>query len=142
MTTEIAVMEVRAQSAAVARGQAKWDNIPPVLIGLMNLAGHHGEGLQVAIYYPMPDGPMIEAGVLVPKPFEDHDSVFCSATPEGLAAVTSYTGPYRGIPPVHRAIHKWAKDHGHTLAGPNWEIYSHWDEDENKLRTDIYYLLK
>ena len=135
-------MHVEAQPVAVARGTALWDNIPPVVIGLMNLAGHHGEGLQVAIYYPLPDGPRIEAGVLVPAPFEDHDSVFCSATPAGLAAVTSYVGPYRGIPPVHCAIQNWARANGHQLAGPNWEIYAHWNEDESKLRTDIYYLLK
>lgn len=142
MQPEIAVLRVEAQPAAVARGTARWDSIPPVLIGLLHFVRQYRKGREVAIYYPMPDGPRIEAGVLVPTAFEDHDSVFCSATPAGLAAVASYVGPYRGIPPVHCAVQNWAKENGHMLAGPHWEIYVHWDQDETRLRTDIYYLLK
>ncbi|MDB5328046.1 MAG: Bacterial transcription activator, effector binding domain, partial [Phycisphaerales bacterium] len=36
--------------------------------------------------------------------------------------------------------------HGHAMAGPNWELYGHWDQswndDPSKIRTDVYYLLK
>ena len=36
--------------------------------------------------------------------------------------------------------------HGHTLAGPNWEIYGHWvdewNRDPTKIRTEVFYLLK
>ena len=27
------------------------------------------------------------------------------------------------------------------IAGPNWEVYTHWEEDPAKLRTEVYYLL-
>lgn len=45
MEIEVAVIEAQPAMAAVARGAAKWDNIPEVMIGLVNVAGHHGEGL-------------------------------------------------------------------------------------------------
>ena len=35
---------------------------------------------------------------------------------------------------------------GRALAGPNWEIYGHWQEDWNedpaKIRTEVFYLLE
>ena len=47
---------------------------------------------------------------------------------------------------AHNAIRKWCAQHGHTLAGPSWEIYGHWVhawcDDPSKIRTDVFYLLK
>ena len=64
-----------------------------------------------------------------------------SSTPAGTAATTVYMGPYDRMAPAHQAIHQWARETGHKLAGPSWEVYGHWSADAAKLRTDIFYLL-
>jgi hypothetical protein len=44
------------------------------------------------------------------------------------------------------AIIGWCTAHGYTRAGPNWEIYGHWQDawnaDPSQICTDVYYLLK
>jgi effector-binding domain-containing protein len=46
---------------------------------------------------------------------------------------------------AHNAIRRWCASNGHTLSGPNWEVYGHWQDAWNihpsQLRTDVYYLL-
>jgi hypothetical protein len=64
-----------------------------------------------------------------------------AVTPAGLVATTVYFGPYDLMGPAHEAIHRWARESGHKLAGPSWEVYGHWSDDSAKLRTDIYYLV-
>jgi len=64
-----------------------------------------------------------------------------AATPAGLVATTVYFGPYDRMGPAHEAIHRWARESGHRLAGPSWEVYGHWSDDPAKLRTDIFYLV-
>ena len=60
----------------------------------------------------------------------------------GLVVKTIYFGPYNEMKPAHRAIHEWVRENDHLLAGPSWEVYGHWTDDPDKLRTDIYYLLE
>jgi hypothetical protein len=43
---------------------------------------------------------------------------------------------------AHDAIVAWCRLHGRRLAGPRWEVYGHWTDDEAKLRADVYYLLE
>ena len=64
-----------------------------------------------------------------------------AVTPAGLVATTVYFGPYNLMAPAHEAIHRWARESGHTLAGPSWEVYGHWSDDPAELRTDIFYLV-
>ena len=64
----------------------------------------------------------------------------------GRVATAVHMGPYQNLHFAHVAIRDWCAKHGHALAGPNWEIYGHWDESWNKdparIRTDVFYLLK
>jgi hypothetical protein len=64
-----------------------------------------------------------------------------AATPAGLVATTVYFGPYDRMGPAHEAIHQWARESGHKLAGTSWEVYGHWSDDPAQLRTDISYLI-
>jgi effector-binding domain-containing protein len=52
---------------------------------------------------------------------------------------------YSGLGAAHDAVRQWCKANNHNLAGPNWEIYGHWQPEWNtnpsQIRTDIYYLL-
>jgi effector-binding domain-containing protein len=106
-------------------------------------------GLNVFLYHGKADknlfhtdqGLPIEAGVKVSAPFESPGPVLCSATPAGTVATAVHIGPYEKLGEAHRAIRDWCKANNRAMAGPNWEIYDHWNEDPQKLRTDVFYLL-
>jgi len=100
-------------------------------------------GRNVAVYLDCTDGEInLEVGVEVDRPFTGDGNVVCSATPAGTVATTAHLGPYNRLGEAHDDIRKWCADQGHTLAGPNWEIYGHWTDDPAQLRTDVFYLLK
>jgi hypothetical protein len=54
-------------------------------------------------------------------------------------------GLYNRLHEAHQAIRDWCATHGHSPAGPNWEIYGHWvdawNSDPSQIRTDVFYLL-
>lgn len=102
-----------------------------------------GAGRHVAVYL---DGEInLEVGVELQSPFAGRGEVIGSALPSGLIATTTHLGPYNQLGMAHQAIRDWCATQGHTLAGPNWEIYGHWQDawncDPSKIRTDVYYLL-
>ena len=98
-------------------------------------------GRHVAVYW---DGAIrLEVGVEVAEPFAEQDGVVRSNTPGGRVAVVTHLGPYAGLGQAHAAVREWAKTSGHRLAGPNWEIYGHWQDawnaDPSLIRTDVCY---
>lgn len=103
-----------------------------------------GAGRHIALYWD--DKINLEVGVEFDGPFAGHGDVVSSATPSGTVATAVHFGPYAGLHAAHEAIRQWCVDHGHTPAGPNWEIYGHWRDEWNRdparIRTDIFYLLK
>jgi effector-binding domain-containing protein len=112
--------------------------------GFIKSAGIPDAGCHVAVYL---DGTIqVECGALVPGPFTPVAPVIATATPGGRVATTTHFGPYSRLGEAHRAIVDACSAQGHTLAGPNWEIYGHWEDDWNsdpsKIRTDVYYLLR
>jgi effector-binding domain-containing protein len=95
----------------------------------------------VAVYW---DGAIrLEVGVEVAELFTEQDGVVRSTTPGGRVAVVAHLGPYGGLGRAHAAVREWAKTSGHRLAGPNWEIYGHWQDAWNAnpslIRTDVCY---
>jgi effector-binding domain-containing protein len=100
-------------------------------------------GRHVAIYW---DGSIrLEVGVEVQGPFLEEGEVVRSATPAGAVAWATHFGPYGRLGAAHSAIRQWCSANNHALAGPNWEIYGHWqpewNTDPSKIRTDVYYQL-
>ena len=98
-------------------------------------------GRNVAVYL---DGSIrLEVGVELAVPFEEQDDVVRSTTPAGLTAWTTLIGPYQQLGLAHDAIRDWCRSNGYRLAGPNWEIYGHWqaewNSDPSKIRTDIFH---
>src|SRR6516162_5158920 len=88
-----------------------------------------GAGRHVAVYL---DGQInLEVGVELDAPFAGSGEVVGSGTPAGLVATTTHYGPYGLLNKAHEAILRWCGDNGHTLAGPNWEIYGHWQDEWN-----------
>jgi effector-binding domain-containing protein len=99
-------------------------------------------GHNVAMYWNANGEGSIEVGVQVVKRFEDTDTVVCSSTPAGRAAMTTHFGEYSDLGSVHEAVFAWCKRNGHELAGPFWEVYGDWDDDPLKRQTDVFYLLR
>jgi len=100
-------------------------------------------GRHVAIYWD--DGIRLEVGVELHGPFAEHGDVVRSATPAGAVALTTHFGPYGGLGSAHDAVRQWCRANNHRLAGPNWEIYGHWEQewnaDPSRIRTDVHYLV-
>ena len=84
----------------------------------------------------------MEVGVVVPAAFESRAAVACSATPGGRVARAAHVGPYGLLHQTHKAVRNWCWQNGQKVAGPNWEVYVHGNEDPAALLTDVVYLLK
>jgi hypothetical protein len=102
-----------------------------------------GAGRHVAVYL---DGQInLEVGVELPAPFAGHGEVVASTTPAGTVATTTHRGPYQLLGQAHEAIRRWCASNGYSPAGPNWEIYGHWQDewnsDPSNIITDVFYLL-
>jgi effector-binding domain-containing protein len=64
------------------------------------------------------------------------------ATPAGTVACTVHMGAYQRLGDAHAAIRAWCAQQQRAFAGPNWEIYGHWTDDPEQVRTDVFYLLR
>jgi len=98
-------------------------------------------GRHVAVYW---NGDIqLDVGVESEGSFVERDGVIRSATPGGPAAVVTHFGPYGALGSAHEGVRSWCRANGHRLAGPNWEIYGHWQPEWNAdpalIRTDVYY---
>jgi len=100
-------------------------------------------GRHVALYWDRTI--RLEVGVELDGPFVEHGAVVRSATPEGEVASVTHWGPYGGLHAAHHAVRAWCQANGRRLAGPNWEIYGHWqpawNADPSLVRTDVCYLV-
>ena len=135
----LAVIRRQARSSELARVVPEccgvvWDAVR----AQQTQAGRH-----VASYW---DGSIrLEVGVELHGSFAEQGEIVRSATPSGAVASATHFGPYAGLGAAHEAIRQWCVANNHRLAGPNWEIYGHWqrqwDTDPSRIRTDVYYLL-
>jgi effector-binding domain-containing protein len=145
----VQLQQLKSVPLAVIRRQAKpseLSRVVPECCGLVwNVvrAQQAQAGRHVAIYWD--SSIRIEVGVELPGPFAEQGEVVRSATPAGLVASATYFGPYSGLGAAHDSVRRWCKANNHSLAGPNWEIYGHWQSDWNtdpsQIRTDVFYQL-
>jgi effector-binding domain-containing protein len=150
MEYDVRLEQVSSRPLAVVRRRASLQELPrvvPAACGtvwnVVRVQRIPGAGRHVAVYL---DGQInLEVGVELESPFAGHGEVIGSSTPAGAVATTVHFGPYGQLHEAHRAIREWCANHGHALAGPNWEIYGHWmdewNSDPSKIRTDVFYLL-
>ena len=100
-------------------------------------------GRNIAIYWDC--SIQLEVGVELLGPFADDGEVVRSATPAGAVASAAHFGPYKRLGTAHDAVRRWCLVNNYKLAGPNWEIYGHWqpewNTDPSRIRTDVYYQL-
>lgn len=103
------------------------------------------DGQNIFVYRDAPAGPAevdVEFGVGVTAPFAAAGAVEPTSLPVGEVATTAHRGSYAKLGAAHHAVIDWCREHGRRRAGPRWEVYGHWTEDESRLRTDVYYLLE
>jgi effector-binding domain-containing protein len=136
---------------AVVRRRANLRDLPKIVPdacglvwGVIRAQKIAGADRHVALY--LDDQINLEVGVELDAPFAGHGDVAGSLLPAGPVATAVHFGPYNKLAEAHQAIRDWCLNHGYTLAGPNWEIYGHWDNawntDPSKIHTDVFYLLK
>jgi effector-binding domain-containing protein len=150
MEYDIRLEQHRGLPLAVVRRQASTNELPRVVPeacgtvwNVVRAQQVAGAGRHVAVYWD--DQINLEVGVELAAPFAGYGEVVGSATPAGPVATTTHYGPYGQLHHAHEAICRWCASNGYTLAGPNWEIYGHWNDEWNsdpaKIRTDVFYLL-
>jgi len=165
MQYTVRIEQLPAQPLAVVRRRATQQQLASVVPAACGKVWNvlrsqqvAGAGRHVALYWDCQDGQInLEVGVEVPQPFFGPNfrkpirligpgEVIGSATPAGPVATTTHFGPYQQLAAAHEAIRQWCAVHGHTLAGPSWEVYGHWTDECNrdpaKIRTDVFYLLE
>ena len=150
MEHQIRLERLESRPLAVVRRRASQPEISKVVVdscgtvwNALKSAKLTGAGRNIAVYL---DGQInLEVGVEFEGSFPGAGEVVGSATPAGLVATTTHLGPYGLLGDAHKAILKWCRENGQTLAGPSWEIYGHWQNewinDPSQIRTDIYYLI-
>jgi effector-binding domain-containing protein len=103
------------------------------------------DGQNVFVYRDAPDLPSeadVDFGVGVTAPFDAIGNVQPTQVPAGVVATTTHWGSYGRLGGAHDAVIAWCRAHGYRRAGPRWEVYGHWTDDESRLRTDVFYLLE
>ena len=142
----VQVTHVEPQPTAVVRRLARADQLSTVVPQgcgevwkFISAAGLPRSVLNMALYRDSAIN--LECGVVLHEPATPTPPVVASQTPGGLVATAVHHGPYSRLGAAHQAITQWCAANGYTPAGPNWEIYDHWNDDPEKLRTDVFYLL-
>ena len=105
----------------------------------------HLDGQNVFVYNHTADRPSelnVAFGVGITAPFEAIGAVEPTPLPVGEVAATTHWGSYANLGAAHAAVIEWCRTRGRRRAGPSWEVYGHWTEDESRLRTDVFYLLE
>ena len=133
----LAVIQLQAKRAELAR------LVPECCGRVWNAvrAQQVAAGRHVAIYWDA--SIRLEVGVELHGPFVEQSGVVRSATPGGIVAWVTHLGPYSALGAAHQAVRDWCTANNHRLAGPNWEIYGHWqpewERDPTRIRTDVFY---
>jgi hypothetical protein len=103
------------------------------------------DGQNIFLYRDSPERPtevIVAFGVGVTAPFSPIGAVQPTTLPSGHVATATHWGNYAGLGGAHQAIQAWCRANERRLAGPRWEVYGHWTDDESRLRTDVFYLLE
>ncbi|MDQ1402267.1 MAG: hypothetical protein QOG03_583 [Actinomycetota bacterium] len=148
MAYDVSIETAVEYPTAVARAESDMAGLPTTIITLLDqvyagleATGARQQGQNIVLYVYGGDTFAVEAGVQVDGPFVSDGPVVPSVLPGGRVARTRHVGPYGELHQAHVAVQRWCEQQGETLAGPNWEIYGDWNDDESKLETEVLYLL-
>jgi effector-binding domain-containing protein len=153
MPYEVRVEEAPPRRIAAVRETVKLADFPARVPGLLGEVWQHlrdnqvttGHNVMVFLDNSMTDGEITFDtlfGVEVESEVPPGARIRVTETPGGRVATTTLLGPYAQLFEVHAAVRDWCAANGHELAGPCWEVYGDWTDDESQLRTDVYYVLR
>lgn len=150
MQYEMKIHSVSARHLAVVRQQRKWSELGKHLIPLLDRVYAKvrtgkviQNGQNVFVYKDgTKDRLTVEVGVEVADRFDGIEEVVYSSTPSGEVASTLHVGPYSNLGAAYDALIQWCEENHYLRANMWWEVYGDWEEDPNKLQTEIFYLLQ
>jgi hypothetical protein len=100
-------------------------------------------GRNVMVYRHRPDGLVdIECGAEMPPAFAPVGELTASTTPAGRAVTVAHVGDYRRLGGSHAALTAWARESGYVPRPVCWEIYDHWRDNPDTVRTDLFHLIE
>ena len=144
MTSDLKICEVPAYPVLVARAPFVAGKVPQTMMPLLGRVWEFirklsikNDGHNIAIYR----NGAIEAGVRVLELVDGDGDVYCTTTPSGRVATVTHVGPYQRMHESYSVLDQYLQANGLKCAA-SWELYGHWNDDESKLTTDLYYLLK
>jgi effector-binding domain-containing protein len=118
----------------------------PVVASYLDGIGSSPAGPPLARYFDYTeDEAEFEAGFPVAEPVAGEGRVVAGELPGGLAATTTYDGPYGGLGRVHDAIGEWVLANGHDPSGAAWEVYvvgPPEQQDPSRFRTEVFWPLR
>lgn len=127
---EINTCKLPDRRTAVVRGEMPADELPGWLAGVYPTVTDYLHRVHVrrigppfARYARLGDLVAVEAGFPVSDDIDGDDLVEPSTLPDALAATTLHRGRYEELPRAHRAVLDWLAEHGHTPAGPSWDVF-------------------
>ncbi|HEX3888855.1 MAG TPA: hypothetical protein VHW05_15280 [Phenylobacterium sp.] len=147
---QVSIETVAAQPMAAIAARTDFAGLPQTITGGLDKvyavlrAGDYGPLGCNTVYYA-PGMPMMNllVGVRLDAPFPGPvGEVVAAETPAGEAVHAVYFGDYGKMKPAHDAVHAEAARLGRPITGASWEVYGDWSDNPEKLRTDIYYLLR
>jgi len=97
-------------------------------------------GHNVVIYHGGPNA--IDVGVEVVDGFVPSGEMKVVGTPGGEAAAAAHFGDYSELSAAYASLDEWRQRTGRRFAGVSWEVYGHWTDNRDELRTDVYFLLE
>ena len=145
----VSVRTAPARGIAAVHARLAAERVPVTFAGYLDqvyAAARDGavalDGQNIFLYRDGSDGEVeVEFGVGVAAPFPAVGPVHYAELPAGPVATATHWGDYGRLGETHAAVVAWCRAHGRALAGPRWEVYGHWTDDETQLRTDVFHLL-
>ncbi|HEY7268983.1 MAG TPA: GyrI-like domain-containing protein [Dehalococcoidia bacterium] len=152
MPHEFKVVNMEREDAAVVRFQCAPGQAGPHLgeaygeIGgyLHELGLDHDDTKVFGRFLTLAPVQDVEAGFTVSRPIAPKGRVQPGVIPAGEAAMTTYVGPYSGLPAAGQALMAWIRETGREPGGPPLEVYvsDPAEVPEAEIRTDVYIPLK
>ncbi len=146
MQYDVKTLTVAAVPLLVVRRRAAQSQLSVVVPQLCGEAWNYiraahvpSPGRNVAVYL---NGTIdLEVGVEVDSTADGAGDIVRSATPAGRVATATHFGSYARLAEANQGILEWCRVNSLKPSGPSWEVYGHWTDDQEKVQTDIFYLL-
>lgn len=136
MTEQIGIVDVPAQQVLGMRGTGKYEEIPVMLLKLVEFILESGieirgppifvcrELTPEAVMKANAEGTaVLEVAFPVGGPLQETESIKAYELPGGRMVRTVHHGPYDQCAPTYERLYAWLEEHGLSVRGPIREVY-------------------